>query len=180
MPSAARHSGSGQDSGLITIDEGMWSILIAYSQKNLTFDEISRAYGIPVNRVRRIVRQLESEIGSKRPTATGPLGAESAIEDLGLPVRTRNALRGVGCATIGDVMRLDLSTPVRGLGAKSKKVLLEILGKKGFRHACAKEPPASEFRLLERSLERIQRRVDWAFGAVTKEISAVKQRLRRR
>jgi hypothetical protein len=158
----------------------MWSIFIAYSQKNLTFDEIGRKYGVPVNRVRRIVRQLEAEVGRMGPAATGALETESAIEDLGLPVRTRNALRGVGCTTIGDVMRLDLSMPVRGLGAKSKKVLLEKLGNMGFRHPGAKELPVSEFRFLERSLERIQRRVDSAFGAVTKEISAVKQKLRRK
>jgi hypothetical protein len=146
----------------------------------LTFDEIGREYGLPVNRVRKIVRQLESEIGRKGPTTTGPLELESAVEDLGLPVRTRNALRSIGCKTIGDVMRLDLSAPVRGLGTKSKKMLLEKLGTEGFCHPGAKEPPAAEFKLLERSLERIQRRVDRAFGAVTKEISAVKQKLRRR
>lgn len=180
MPPGVKHSGSSQDSGLFTVDERMWSIFIAYSQRNLTFGEIGLQYGLPVHRVRRIVRQLEAEVGRMGPAATGALEAESAIEDLGLPVRTRNALRGVGCRTIGDVMRLDLSTPVRGLGAKSKKVLLEKLGNKGFRHPRARELPVSEFRLLERSLERIQRRVDWAFGAVTKEISAVKQKLRRK
>jgi len=158
----------------------MWSIFIAYSQKHLSLDEIGREYGLPVNRVRRIVRQLEAEIGRMGPSATGALEVESAIEDLGLPVRTRNALRGIGCRTIGDIMRLDLSAPVRGLGAQSKKVLLEKLGIKGFCHPSAKQQPVSEIRLLERSLDRIQRRVDWVFGAVTKEISAVKQRLRRR
>ena len=179
MPPGVRHSGSSQDSGLFTVDERMWSIFIAHSQKNLTFDEIGRRYGLPVNRVRRIVHQLEAEIGRMGPATSGALEAESAIEDLGLPLRTRNALRGVGCTTIGDVMCLDLSRPVRGLGAKSKKLLLEKLGNNGFRHPGAKVPPVSEFRLLERSLERIQRRVDWAFGAMTKEISAVKQKLRR-
>jgi len=180
MPPGARRSGSNQNPGLITIDERMWSIFIAYSQKHLSLDEIGREYGLPVNRVRRIVRQLGAEIGRMGPSATGALEVESAIEDLGLPVRTRNALRGIGCRTIGDIMRLDLSAPVRGLGAKSKEALLEKLSIKGFCHPSAKQQPVSEIRLLERSLDRIQRRVDWVFGAVTKEISAVKQRLRRR
>jgi hypothetical protein len=180
MPRGVGHSGLNENPGLFTVDERMWSIFVAYSQKNLTFDEIGRKYGVPVNRVRRVVRQLEAEVGRMGPTATGDLGAESAIEDLGLPVRTRNALRSVGCTTIGDAIRLDLSAPVRGLGAKSKRALLEKLRTEGFCHPGAKDPPVSEFRLLERSLERIQRRVDSAFGAVTKEISAVKQRLRRR
>jgi len=133
-----------------------------------------------VDRARRIVRQLEAEISRKGGAASGPLDSESAIEDLGLPVRTRNALRGIGRKTIGDVMRLDLAAPVRALGTKSKKMLLEMLGTEGFCHAGAKEPAVAEFKLLERSLERIQRHVDRAFGTVTKEISAVKQRLHRR
>jgi hypothetical protein len=158
----------------------MWSIFISYTQKHLTVHEIGREFGLPVHRVRRIVRQLEAEVGRMGPVATGALDVESALEDLGLPVRARNALRGVGCTTIGDVMRLDLSAPVRGLGAKSKRALLDRLRTEGFCHPRAKDPPGSEFRMLERSLERIQRRVDSAFGALTKEISAVKQRLRRR
>src|SRR6185369_13938870 len=114
-----------------------------------------------------------AEVGRIGPAGTGALDVESAIEDLGLPARIRNALRGVGCTTIGDIMRLGLFAPARGLGAKSKKALLEKLSAEGFCHPATKEPPVSEFRLLERSLERIQRRVDRAFAAVTQEISAV-------
>jgi DNA-binding IclR family transcriptional regulator len=180
MPPRAGHFGLNESLGLVTIDERMWSIFIAYSQKHQTLSEISREYGLPVTRVRRIVRQLEAEVGRIGPAGTGALDVESAIEDLGLPVRTRNALRGVGCTTIGDIMRLDLSAPARGLGAKSKRTLLERLSAEGFCHPATKEPTVSEFRLLERNLERIQRRVDWAFDAVTKEISEVKRRLRRR
>jgi hypothetical protein len=180
MPPRVGHSGSNENPGIFTINERMWSIFIAYSQKHLTLHEIGRQFGLPAHRVRRIVRQLEAEVGRMGPAATGALDVESALEDLGLPVRTRNALRGVGCTTIGDVMRLDLSTPVRGLGAKSKRALLDKLRTEGFCHPRAKDPPGSEFRMLERSLERIQRRVDSAFGALTKEINAVKQRLRRR
>jgi hypothetical protein len=105
---------------------------------------------------------------------------ESAVEDLGLPVRTLNVLRASGCKTIGDVLRLDLSAPVRGFGARSKKMLVEKLSSEGFSHPAAEEQPVSEIRWLERRLERIQRRVDLALGAVTKEISAAKRRLHRR
>ena len=66
---------------------------------------------------------------------------------------------------------------MRGLGARGKKALLEKLILAGFPHP-GPEQPVSEFRLIERSLERIQRRVDRALGSVAREIAAVKQRLR--
>ena len=42
------------------------------------------------------------------------------------------------------------------------------------------EQPASEIRILERSLERMQGRIDEALSAVAKEIRLVKQQLRKR
>jgi hypothetical protein len=36
------------------------------------------------------------------------VSAAAPLEALGLSVRTLNALKGVGCATIEDVLRLDL------------------------------------------------------------------------
>src|SRR5436305_12277408 len=49
------------------------------------------------------------------------LPAGSPLEALGLSVRTRNALKSVGCASIEDVLRLDIQTPIRGLGRKAKE-----------------------------------------------------------
>lgn len=180
MPPSTRYSGSKQVPGLFTIDDRSWAIFVAYTQKNLTLNEVGRMYDIPAHRVRGIVRQVESEIGRVGPEERGPLEMESAVENLGLPLRTLNVLHKTGCNTIGDLMRLDLSTSVRGLGARSKKMLVERLSLNGFSHPGAEEQPVSEIRWLERRLERIQRRVDLALGAVTKEISATKQRLRRR
>jgi hypothetical protein len=179
MPST-RYSGSKQVPDLFTIDDRSWEIFVAYTQRHLTLDELGRTYGLPAHQVRRIVRQVESEVGRTGPQEHGPLEMESAVEDLGLPVRTLNVLRASGCKTIGDVLRLDLSAPVRGFGARSKKMLVEKLSSEGFSHPAAEEQPVSEIRWLERRLERIQRRVDLALGAVTKEISAAKRRLHRR
>jgi hypothetical protein len=174
------YSGSNEVPGLFTVDERSWAIFLAYTKANQTLDEVGRSFGLPAYRVRRIVRQVEAEIGQAATGGNGALDLESAIEDLGLPVRTRNALRSIGCKSIGDVLRLNLSAPVRGLGAKSKETLLERLRSEGFCHPVSNEQPVSEIRLLERSLERIQRRVDWALGSVAKEISVLKQRLRKK
>jgi hypothetical protein len=107
------------------------------------------------------------------------IGLESAVEDLGLSVRTRNALRGIGCDTVEDVLELDLGTAVRGLGRKTKDELLAALERAGFRHPALEQQPAPEIQVMERSLERMEGRVEAALGAVAKEIRLLKQRLRK-
>jgi len=107
------------------------------------------------------------------------IGLESPVEDLGLSVRTRNALRGVGCGTVRDVLGLNLASPVRGLGRKTKDELLAALERCGYHHPAGERQPPSDIRVLERSLERMQVRVEAALGAVTREIELVKLRLRK-
>ena len=103
---------------------------------------------------------------------------DARLEDLGLSVRTRNAVKGVGCTTIGDLLRLDLEAPVRGLGRIAKEELLVKLERAGMPHPSDLQP-ASEISRIERNLERMQERVDSTFGALSKEIRAARQRLRR-
>jgi len=104
---------------------------------------------------------------------------ESTVEDLGLSVRTRNALRGIGCDTVEDILELDLSNPIRGVGRKTKDEVLAALELAGFPHPAVHDEPASEIRVLERSLERMQGRVEAALSTVAKEIRLLKQRLRK-
>jgi hypothetical protein len=105
------------------------------------------------------------------------IGLESAVEDLGLSVRARNTLRGIGCDTVEDVLELDLGGTIRGLGRKTREELLNALDRAGFPHPAAQEHP--ETLVLERSLDRMEGRVEAALGAVAKEIRLLKQRLRK-
>lgn len=101
-----------------------------------------------------------------------------SLDDIGLSVRIRNALKSVGCSSIGDVLRLDLDRPVRGLGKLAKEELLARLDSAGFPHPSGAQP-AAEITRLERSLERLEHRIDSALGGLTKEIRAARQRLRK-
>jgi hypothetical protein len=85
----------------------------------------------------------------------------------------------VGCHTVQDALHLDLASTVRGLGRKTRIELLNRLEAFGFIHPSLDGQPASEIRVLERSLERMQDRIDKALGIVAKEIGLVKQRLRK-
>jgi hypothetical protein len=180
MPSRASYPGPDEFRGQSTIDERSWAIFVAYSRKDLTLPELARAHHLSPQQVRRIVHQVEFEIEHSAPKEAGMLEIASPIEALGLPVRTRNALRGIGCNTVEDVLKLDLTGSVRGLGPKSKDELLGRLARAGFHHPAIEEQPASEIKIIERSLERMQSRIDSALGAVAKEIRMVRQRLRKR
>src|SRR4051794_39446247 len=107
-----------------------------------------------------------------------PLDAESGLEQLGLPVRARNALRAAGCHTIADVLRLDLGAPIRGLGRKAKEELFERLTDAGFTHP-ADEHRATEIGMLEQRLKRIEARLDDAMAAIAKELRSARARLSR-
>jgi len=107
------------------------------------------------------------------------ISLESAVEDLGLSVRTRNALRAIGCDTVENVLALDFGSSVRGLGRKTKEELLTALELSGFRHPALEQQPASEIQVLERSLDKMQTRVDAAHASLSKEIRILKQRLRK-
>ena len=76
-------------------------------------------------------------------------------------------------------MKLDLSRFVRGLGQKTREELLTQLERAGFHHPMADDQPASEIRILEHSLARMQSRVDEAHAAVSREIRLLQQRLRK-
>jgi DNA-directed RNA polymerase alpha subunit len=121
---------------------------------------------------------MESSTSHDPADAARPISTESRLEDLGLPVRARNALRAAGCQTIADVLRLDLAQPIRGLGRKAKDDLLEKLAEAGFSHP-GDEQRASEISMLERSLAKIEDRVDAALAAIAKDLRSARQRLRR-
>jgi hypothetical protein len=161
------------------IEERSWEIFTAYWHKQRTFEEIGAEFHLSSNQARRIVDEVGAQLGSVHQNGARTIALESPIESLGLSVRTCNALHAVGCNTVGEALRLDLSRTVRGLGRKTKGELVARLERAGFSHPSIEARPASEIRTLEKSLERMQSRIDKALGAVAKEIGLVRQRLRK-
>jgi hypothetical protein len=109
-----------------------------------------------------------------------PVMLESPIEDLVSSSRARNALRSLGCATVQDVLQLDLSGPVRRVGRKTRSEVLAALRSSGLRHPAMDRRRESEIKTLDRSLERMQSKISAALEAVTKEIATVQKKLRKR
>ena len=179
MGSRFRHSRGVACPRPCAIRKRNWAIFNAYCYEERSIDEIGLVYRLSPHQVRRIVDQVEAQLGQVDGVDAKSLALESAVEDLGLSVRARNALRSIGCTTVQDVLRLDLSSFVRGLGSKTKQELLRRLERAGFRHPAVDEQPILEIRILDRSLERMRSRINEALAAVTKEIQSVKRRLRK-
>jgi hypothetical protein len=118
------------------------------------------------------------ESARSQEAAGKPIGLDSPIEDLALSSRARNALRSLGCDSVRDVLRLDLSGS-RGIGRKTRGEVLAALRNSGLPLPKLDDPSPSEIRSLDRSLERMHGRISAALGAVAKEIALVQKRLRK-
>lgn len=162
-----------------SVDERRWAIFVAYCREGQSSNAIGEKAGISVARVLTIIREVGAVLDSaKTPMpAASPLTVNSPIEEMALSSRARNALRSLGCKTVDDVLRLDLSG-ARGIGRKSRLEVLSVLGNSGLSHA--EEAENLEMRSIHRSLDRMHSRVSAALGAVAKEITVLRKRIRKR
>jgi hypothetical protein len=162
------------------VDERSWAIFTAYIYEQRTVPEIGELTKVSPSRVRQILHRVDAELNLPGPTLVKKreLGPESLIEDLTLSVRARNALRSLGCRCVGDLLHLDLASSIRGIGRKTREEIIAALREAGFHHPSTEDSPDPELSSLERSLERLQHRINLALSAVTKEIRVVRTRLR--
>lgn len=180
MRSRARYSRGVTAPTPPAIEERSWGIFTDYHHKQRTFEEIGRTFQLAPDQVRGIVDEVQAQLGRGRESGPNLVGLESRVEDLGLSVRARNALRAIGCNTVAEALRLDLSSSIRGLGRKTKGELLTMLGRAGFHHPSLDEQPASDMRILEHSLERMQNRIDRTLAVVAEEIRFIRKRLHKK
>jgi len=162
------------------IDAHRWAIFTAYCHGGLTSKEIGESAGLSPSRVCQVLYEVDARLESARSAGADgkPISLDSPIEDLALSSRARNALRSLGCDSVQDALRLDLSGS-RGIGRKTKGEVLAALESSGFPHPRLDEPSQSVIRSLDRSLERMHGRISAALGAITKEIAQVQKRLRK-
>ena len=180
MRSRATYSSRVGAPKLPAIDERSWEIFAAYCYKQRTFDQIAEDFHLSSNQVRRVVTEVDAQLGSIRDNSPKRVALESPVEDLGLSVRTLNALHSVGCHTVEDALHLNLSSSVRGLGRKTKSELITSLERAGYNHPSLEDQPRSEIRILEQSLERMQNRLERTVTLVAKEIRFVRERLHKK
>ena len=103
---------------------------------------------------------------------------QTPLESLGLSVRTRNALLGVGCRSIDDIRGLDLSRPIRGLGRVAKEEVKLKLDSAGLLSS-DEGIRASQAKLLESQLSRLEARLSRTLRTLARELNVVRRRIRK-
>ena len=158
-----------------TIDQPSWNIFTECVYQKRPLSVLRKTTRRTPLQIRQILSQIHTQL-DPRGTA---LTAESPIEALDLSVRARNALHRLGCQTIGDVIALDLKQSLRQIGSKGKIEVFAALESGGFRHPAMDSAPSTEVSRLSNSLERLKVRISKTLQAVTREISALQERLAR-
>lgn len=157
------------------LDEQSWTIFTAYVYEERSLRQMRDWARMPLSRLRQILHEVDEQLElSQSNQGAAP---ESAIEELGLSIRARNTLQRAGCRTVGDVLKLDLSKPVLRIGGKTRIEVLLALQVAGFRHPALALRTVSGVTHMNRSLERMQERINEALRSVAKEVSVVQRQL---
>ena len=101
----------------------------AYVYEERTIPELAYSSGLSLSRVRQMLHGVDAQFAVPRKTGLEwtALTPHSPIEDLEISVRARNALHHVGCNSVQDVLRLDMSGPLRRVGNATRAEVLAAL-----------------------------------------------------
>jgi hypothetical protein len=158
-----------------SIDEQSWKIFTECVYEKCSLSALGRQTQRTPTQIRRILFEIEREL-SFSPNSVR-VETDSPLESLDLSVRSRNALHRLGCRTVGEVNALDLTQSLRQIGSKGKLEVFAALERGGFRHPAMDAAPSAELSRMTRSLERLKMRISKTLEAVTREISAMQERL---
>lgn len=161
-----------------SITDRGWTIFKAYIYDQRPISQIAEESGLSISRVRQILRSIDRNCSADR-SHIAAVTLASPIEQLPLSVRARNSLHKAGCTSIKDVLDLNLAGSIRRMGPSTRFEILAALQHSGFRHPAIDLPP-SDIMSLSQSLDRIQARIEDAFRAVSKEVRAIQDRLRKK
>src|SRR5258708_6155941 len=124
--------------------------------------------GMSLRRLRQVLYEVDAQLESS-PQIEG-ITLQSAIEEMALSNRVRNALRRLGCRTVNDILQLDLSGTLPRVGGKSRMEVLVALQSAGFRHPSLYRDPLAGVTSLTLSLERMHDRINVALRSVVQEL----------
>lgn len=160
------------------IDERGWEIFSAYVFDGIALQEIAARYGTSIRRLRLVLVEVDRQLCLPRNSGREwtQVTANSPVEDLGLSVRARNQLHDLGCNTVEDVLRLDLSTC--HMGRRSRHEVLESLKRWGFRQA-AEAGRASDLQRVSAQLRDLRDQIDENARLWRNKVDGIEARLQR-
>ena len=174
-----KHKGTPLRERPFFVDERSWAVFTAYVYEELTLPQIQQKRRISLRRMRQILRDVDAQL--ELPRRGGPewndVTPQSPIEDLALSIRARNALHNLGCRSVYDVLRLDLSGSLPRVGGKTRVEVVAALQRAGFRHPALDRGAVPGITSVSRRLERMQERINLALRSVAKEVGVIQRQL---
>ena len=162
----------------VSVSDRSWSIFLAYIYEQRAISDLATGSGLSISRVRQILHSIDHECSFESPN-NGSITQDSPIEHLPLSVRARNSLHKAGCSCVRDILNLNLAGSIRRMGPATRSEVLAALKSSGFRHPSI-DLPVSDLVMVAQGLERAKTRIDVALRTVSKELSALQERLRRK
>lgn len=162
------------------ISENNWEIFHCHVYEDMPVADIAAARSTSLARIRQALADVDRQLSLPRRPGTEwtQLTASSPVEDLPVSVRARNRLRELNCASVEDVLRLDLNNS--RIGRTTRVEILTALEQSGFHHAGPSEQDRSkDLRRLSEKLKQLRNRIDQHLSAWKHEVDRIEARLRR-
>lgn len=174
-----KHAGSPVPERPSAIDERNWTVFTECIYRKRSLSALAKLTKRTPSQIRQTLFEIDVELTLAKPNRASPVAitADSPVEALDISVRSRNALRRLGCRTVGEVNALDLTQSLRQIGSKGKMEVYAALANSGFHPPALDAGPSAEVSHLTLSLERLKIRIQKTLSSVAREINALQERL---
>lgn len=164
-----------------SVDELSWRAFLAYVRDAKTLAEISAELGLPAFGAGRMVLRVDKELShhSRQADQKKRTALDSPIEVLGLSMRSRNALRKLGCDTIQSLLDRDFSRAVRGFGSISRHEVATALIRHGLNPPPTLESREPTVAALAQDVSELRQRLEYTYRLWLTHIERLEESVRK-
>jgi hypothetical protein len=175
----SRYSGKNLAERPFFVGQQSWDIFTSFVTGRQGLEELATVHSFPLRRLRQIIRDVDRQLLLPRKSSREwrEVTANSPLEDLGIPVRAVNQLRDHGCATVEDVLRLNLSHNI--LGESSRMEVVAALRRCGFAAAAGASATRMDLERVSEQLRELGKRIEENLRSWRQRVEGIEARLRR-
>lgn len=162
------------------INARSWEAFDRYVWGGLSLSEIAAGMDTSLRNIRQMIADVDQRLSLPRSGGRewSELTRDSPVEDLQLSVRARNRLRDLGCATVDDVVRLNMDSARIGKG--SREEVEQVLKRHGLLNGSASSAHrVGEVERLTAQVQDLRERIDEHVRTWRARIDGLEARLKR-
>lgn len=163
------------------IDRRSWALFVEHVYGGETFQAVGLRAGVSAGRAKQIVYKVDHDLSLPRHSHAEWVGIteQSPLEDLELSIRARHILLDMGCRTVGDLLRADLSRSIRHLGRTTRHEISHVLASHGFHHSSlGLEENEARIERLSKKVEHLKTRIEDDLRALRNEVRGLETQLK--